>query len=122
VTKLVLWVDRFDDCAEFYRRLLDGRLQHASEEFVEVCSESSCVLLHRMPAEWSSEISSPPELREQNPMKPVFEVKSIDAARIAVSGLAGRIFAEAQEQTHGSSRYCDGFDPDGNIIQLSQGI
>lgn len=75
-----------------------------------------------MPAEWSSEISSPPELREQNPMKPVFEVKSIDAARIAVSGLAGRIFAEAQEQTHGSSRYCDGFDPDGNIIQLSQGI
>lgn len=122
MTKLVLWVDKFDECAEFYRRLLDGRLEHASAEFVEVCSESSSVLLHRVPAEWSSEISSPPVLRKQNPMKPVFEVRSIDAARVAVSGSDGLIFGEDREQTHGLIRYCDGFDPDGNVIQLSQAI
>lgn len=122
MTKLVLWVDKFDECAEFYRRLLDGRLEYASAEFVEVCGESGCVLLHRVPAEWSSEIASPPLLREQNPMKPVFKVRSIDAARAAVSDSDGLIFGEDREQTHGSSRYCDGFDPDGNVIQLSERI
>lgn len=120
MTKLVLWVDNFDECSEFYRRLLNGKLKHASDEFVEVCGESGCLLLHRVPTEWASDISNPPKVREDNPMKPVFEVVSIEDARVAVEGTGGKIFERETELTYGSVRYCDGFDPDGNIIQLSQ--
>jgi predicted enzyme related to lactoylglutathione lyase len=118
MTSLVLWADNFDETAEFYRLLLNARFENKSDDFVSIVSDANEVLLHRVPAEWASVISVPPVVREENPLKPCFEVASIDEARTAVAHTNGLVFASDREQAHGSKTYCDGFDPEGNVIQL----
>ncbi len=119
MTTIVLWADKFEESADFYRLLLNGEVHDASENFASIVGSGSRIQLHRVPAEWASEISNPPALREENPLKPVFEVASIADARAAVAGTAGCVFEPAKEQTYGSTIYCDGCDPDGNVIQVA---
>jgi len=119
MTTIVLWADKFDETAEFYRLLLDGEFLNASLDFVSIVASGNEVLLHRVPAEWASEISNPPVRREENPIKPVFEVESIEEARAAIAGTSGCLFDASKEQTYGAQSYCDGCDPDGNIIQVA---
>ncbi len=119
MTTIVLWADKFEESADFYRLLLNGEVHDASENFASIVGSGSRIQLHRVPAEWASEISNPPALREENPIKPVFEVSSIANARAAVAGTAGCVFEAAKEQTYGSTTYCDGCDPDGNVIQVA---
>ena len=118
MTTVVLWADRFDECRDFYRNLLGADLMHESPNFVDVRSHSAGVLLHRVPEEWASDTSQPAEPREENPIKPVFEVASIEDARASVSESAGRLFDSSTQQTYGQVTYCDGVDPDGNVIQV----
>ncbi len=118
MTTVVLWADRFDECRDFYRHLLGAHLMHESPTFVEVRSECAAVLLHRVPAEWASDTSKPAQTREDNPIKPVFEVASIEGARAALSHIAGRLFDPSTQQTYELMTYCDGVDPDGNVIQV----
>ena len=120
MTEVVIWADKFDESAEFYRLLLAGSLEHASEGFVEVCSANNCIKLHKVPAEWASEISNPPVIREDNPLKPIFVVDSIAKARAAVGETAGHVETADKEFRHGDSTYCNAVDPDGNVVQLSQ--
>ncbi len=117
MTKIVLWADKFDETAEFYRLLLDAEFKHASDGFVSIVGANNEVLLHAVPAQWVSDISVPPALRDESPLKPCFEVESITRARAAVSGTNGLILGADREQTHGEVIYCDGNDPEGNVIQ-----
>lgn len=120
MTTIVLWVDRFEECAEFYRVLLRGSIEDRSETFLNVVSSAGRVALHKVPAEWASEIESPPVLRETNPIKPVFMVNSIALVRDLIEQTEGRILEASKEFSHGDFTYCDGFDPDGNIIQACE--
>ena len=118
MTKIVLWADKFDETAEFYRLLLNAEFKHASDGFVSIVGARNEVLLHAVPAQWASEISVPPALRDESPLKPCFEVESIARAREAVSATNGLILDADREQTHGDMTYCDGNDPEGNVIQV----
>ena len=75
-------------------------------------------MLHAVPAQWASDIKVPPALRDESPLKPCFEVESIANARHAVRATNGLILGAEREQTHGTMTYCDGNDPEGNIIQV----
>lgn len=119
MTTIVLWADKFAETAEFYQRLLGAEQLDSSEEFVRIANQKHEILLHRVPAQWASEIQIPPKLREDNPLKPVFEVASIEIARKAVSETHGSVFDQSTEQTYSNRKYCDGFDPEGNIFQLT---
>ena len=118
MTTVVLWVDRFEECRNFYRSMLGASLEHESEGFVDIRTPNHAVLLHRIPDEWASDTSQPAEPRDENPIKPVFEVSSIEVARASLSGSAGRLFDPSTQQTYGLMTYCDGVDPDGNVIQV----
>jgi predicted enzyme related to lactoylglutathione lyase len=118
MTKIVLWADKFDETAEFYRLLLDAEFKHASDGFVSVVGQHNEVALHAVAAEWASDISVPPALRDESPLKPCFKVDSIARVRAAVSGTNGLILGADREQTHGDTVYCDGNDPEGNVIQV----
>ena len=120
MTQIVLWSDLFDESAEFYRALLEGEIRNASESFVEVCADNACVMLHRVPVEWVSEISNPPAVREENPIKPVFTVVSIANSRDSVAGGRGSVRPIDTEFVHGEWLFCDAIDPDGNVVQLRQ--
>ena len=118
MTTIVLWADTFEQTTEFYRKLLGASLQHASDEFVSIVASGNEVLLHRVPEQWATEIANPPKIREENPIKPCFEVDSIEDARLAVLGSHGWVLAAETEQAHGDKTYCDAVDPEGNVIQL----
>jgi hypothetical protein len=47
-------------------------------------------------------------------------VHSIDKARLAAGRTGGRIKSDVQE--HNNWSYADGNDPDGNIIQVREGL
>ncbi len=53
MTKIVLWADKFDETAEFYRLLLNAEFKHASDGFVSIVGERNEVLLHAVPAQWA---------------------------------------------------------------------
>lgn len=118
MTTIVLWADTFEQTTEFYRRVLGASLKHASDEFVSIVARGNEVLLHRVPQQWATVIANPPKIREENPIKPCFEVDSIEDARLAVLGTNGWVLDAETEQAHGDKTYCDAVDPEGNVIQL----
>jgi hypothetical protein len=73
-----------------------------------------------VPEQYREGISLPPRLREDAVIKPIFVVPSVNEARAAVAGLSGQVNSADTEQVYAQSRYCDGFDPEGNMFQVSE--
>lgn len=63
------------------------------------------------------ELTTPPVRREDTPVKLVFPVPSLAAARVAAAGLGGVVDPVEREWTFQASRVCDGHDPEGNVVQ-----
>ena len=61
------------------------------------------------------EIASPPVPREQEPVKLIFEVKDVEAARERLELLGVQTLRRPWQQ---SREACDAVDPEGNIFQL----
>ena len=87
-----------------------------TDGFASVSGNGNEVLIHLLPEAFRSE----PALGEDNPIKPVFEVVSLEKAKLAAGRTGGRIKPEISE--HGNWKYADGNDPDGNVIQVREGI
>jgi predicted enzyme related to lactoylglutathione lyase len=121
VTTVVLWAEQLEVSADFYAALLSAEKSDQSADFVRISSEENQILLHAVPSEYREGVSVPPTIREEAVMKPVYQVKSIASAREAVQALAGQVFASDREQSYGTAKYCDGFDPEGNVFQLAEG-
>ncbi len=63
-------------------------------------------------------IASPPARRENTAVKLVFVIDSLADARAAAAAAGGGLNAPDQEWDFQGARVCDGFDPEGNVIQL----
>ena len=113
----VLFVEGLTRSANFYAALLGGELSDQSATFVRVASDSSEVLIHKIPGTVPDETYAP---REEVAMKPVYFVASIDAARTAVANLGGCVYDASTVATYGNVNYCDAVDPEGNVIQLAE--
>ena len=116
MTTVVLWVSDLDRSVTFYSALFEDNSPYRTEGFASVSGFGNEVLLHLLPEEYRSE----PSLGEDNPIKPVFDVQSIDKARLAAGRSGGRIKSDINE--HNNWSYADGNDPDGNIIQVREGL
>jgi hypothetical protein len=66
------------------------------------------------------EVASPPVLRENTPIKLVFPVASLQAARAAAARLGGGLKPAEREWKFQTIRVCDGHDPEGNIVQFRE--
>lgn len=121
MTTVVLWAEELDTAANFYAALLTAELLDKSADFVRVSSEQNQILLHLVPEDYREGVAAPPVVREDSVIKPVYQVASIAAARAAVSGMAGQVLSVDREQSYGATRYCDGFDTEGNVFQLAEG-
>lgn len=113
----VLFVEDLARSANFYAALLSADLLEQSDTFVRVASDSSEVLIHKVPGSVPDETYVP---REEVAIKPVYFVGSIDAARAAVAHLGGRVYDASSVATYGNVHYCDAVDPEGNVIQLAE--
>jgi predicted enzyme related to lactoylglutathione lyase len=122
LTSIVLWVEDLPSAKTFYRELLNAQILDDSATFVRVASKSNEVLLHLVPEQYREGISSPVAVREEASIKPIFSVTSIESARHAVSELTGQVNDSDTEQTYGESRYCDGYDTEGNVFQVCESV
>ena len=97
----------------FYQALLGVAPAQQTEGWVEFRSGSSTLMLHSIPDPVAAEIvlSTPPEPREQTPIKLIFTVENLAAERVrwAAAGIG------LVERPWGS---CDGMDPEGNIFSI----
>jgi predicted enzyme related to lactoylglutathione lyase len=66
------------------------------------------------------DIATPPEPREDTPLKPVFGVEDIAHARQRAAELGGAMNAVEREWEFEGAKVCDGHDPEGNVFQLRQ--
>jgi catechol-2,3-dioxygenase len=122
MTSIVLWVENLEPAKQFYQNLLSASVHDESQTFVRVASGENEVLLHLVPEQYREGISSPPAIREEAVIKPVFAVRSINEARNAVANLSGQVNDATSEQIYANVRYCDGFDTEGNVIQVSEAV
>ncbi len=120
MTTIVLWVEDLKSATDFYCKLLAADAGDVSEEFTRVMSPQNEVLLHAVPEQFRSGLSTPLQVREDAVIKPVFAVASIEAARDSVIETAGVVFGIETENRYGATNYCDGFDTEGNVFQLAQ--
>ena len=116
MTTIVIWVSDLQRSVNFYSALFEAKHPYVTDGFASVSGNGNEVLIHLLPEEYRSE----PTLGEDNPIKPVFEVVSIENAKLAAGRSGGRIKSEISE--HGSRKYADGNDPDGNVIQVREGF
>jgi catechol 2,3-dioxygenase-like lactoylglutathione lyase family enzyme len=100
----------------FYRDGLGLRLipESRQEDWVELEAGGCSLALHAIPIGISKDIviASPPEARDDTPMKLVFETPDLEAARSHLLS-QGAVMHEPR-----SSGACDGLDPEGNVFQI----
>lgn len=113
MTTAVIWVADLKRSADFYQELFEAESYYLTDGFASVSGNGNEVLLHLLPEQYRLE----PSIGEENPIKPVFSVKSIEAAR-ASAAKHGCSF-KSESMTHGDVTYLDGKDPDGHVIQVA---
>ena len=104
---IVMWVSDLSKSVSFYSKLFAAKDCYLSDGFASVTAGSNEVLLHLLPEEYRSE----PSLGEMNPIKPIFEVASIEAHSAVLRGDVSH---------YGDWKYADLADPDGHIIQIRE--
>jgi catechol-2,3-dioxygenase len=122
LTSIVLWVEDLAIAKNFYQRLLSAEILDDSDTFVRVASKQNEVLLHLVPEQYREGITESPRVREDAVIKPIFVLPSISEARSAVALLSGQVNSADTQQVYAQSRYCDGFDPEGNVFQISETV
>lgn len=82
--------------------------------WVEFDAGGVSLALHDIPPRIAKQtvITTPPRAREETPIKLVFEVENLEAARRHLSAHGATMF---EPKTWGT---CDGLDPEGNVFQL----
>ena len=118
----VLFAKDLPRVAAFYRGLV-GMLQTVTESRLIVLeSESFQLVIHAIPKAVADrlDITTPPQRRVDLPTKLVFPVRSLAQARIDAVALGGQVDAPSGEFKARGFVACDGYDPEGNVVQFRE--
>jgi predicted enzyme related to lactoylglutathione lyase len=118
----IVYAKDIHQLARFYAAVADMEVMHEVDDHVVLESETCELVIVALPAAIASRIviATPPEKRESTAFKLVFPVPSLAAARAAAKLNGGEIYAPGKEWSFQGLRACDGFDPEGNVIQLRE--
>ncbi|MBG7620392.1 hypothetical protein I5R65_13030 [Herbaspirillum sp. AP02] len=108
--------------AAFYAQVLAVVPKHAHAEKVVIEAEDFLLVIHAIPpaAAATVDISAPPVLRENVPVKLFLPVRSLAQARLSTQQLGGGLKPPEAEWSGPDFRACDGFDPEGNVVQFRE--
>lgn len=118
----VVYAKNVKRIAGFYERVANLSLKRAAEDHVVLVSESFQLVVVQIPKHLaeSIETAEPPVRRTQNPIKLIFLVEDLAAARDVAKAESGALNAPNDEWIFEGNRVCDGHDPEGNVFQLRQ--
>lgn len=116
----VLYAKNPEQLAAFYAAVIGLPITNRQENFLVLGSPSAQLVIVRIPKRIADtiEISTPPTRREQTPIKLVFAVEDISAARVRAAELGGELNPPSREWEFEGAKVCDGHDPEGNVFQL----
>ncbi|HEX6738477.1 MAG TPA: VOC family protein [Vicinamibacteria bacterium] len=118
LARVIVFVKDLPRMASFYTEDLGLPVvqDRAPEGWVELAAGGIAVALHAIPAQIAAGIvvTDPPRPREETPLKLVFRVADVAAAR---ARLLGRGVIMRELRPWGA---CDGVDPEGNVFQIAQ--
>ncbi|NQE50503.1 hypothetical protein RB25_17510 [Herbaspirillum rubrisubalbicans] len=108
--------------AAFYAQVLAVVPKHAHAEKVVIEAEDFLLVIHAIAQDVATkvEISTPPVLRENVPVKLFLPVRSLKQARLSAQQLGGGMKPVEAEWSGPDFRACDGFDPEGNVVQFRE--
>jgi predicted enzyme related to lactoylglutathione lyase len=118
----VLFAKDLPRVAAFYRELV-GMTQTVTESRLIVLeSDTYQLVIHGIPKVIANriDITTPPLRRVDMPTKLVFPVTSLAAARTAAGALGGEVDAVSAQFSARNFTACDGFDPEGNVVQFRE--
>jgi len=120
--RMVLYAKDLASMREFYQGVFQLEVEQSELDHVVLGSSTLQLMIVQVPASIASSIhiADPPIRRIQTPVKPVFDVESISAARGTVRTLRGGIDPTESEWIFQGHRVCDGQDPEGNVVQFQQ--
>ena len=118
----VVYVIDVPRLTEFYATVAGLSVTSLERDHAILESGRFQLVIHAVPPNIAAsiEIACPPIRREDTPMKLVFVVPNISAARAAAIAHGGQIDPTEREWSFQSYRVCDGHDPEGNVIQLRE--
>jgi predicted enzyme related to lactoylglutathione lyase len=118
----VLYAKDVTRVATFYANVIGFSITHGEASHVILDSSTFQLVVHAIPAEITAEIeiATPPVRREDTPIKLSFPVARISAVRTAAAKYGGELNAKDREWEFRGRRICDGYDPEGNVIQVSE--
>ena len=118
----VLYAKDFRAVADFYAKVTGLKVRESNDEYVMLETAGYFLVVLQIPKRIADTIpiDTPPERREQTPVKLVFAVESLQKARAKAAAHGGTLNAQAHEWVFHGSRRCDGIDPEGNVIQFRE--
>lgn len=106
----------------FYQEILKMDVLHQRDDLVVLQSSDIQLLIHKIPDDIASgiTITTPPARREQCALKFFFTVESLAQARSEAASLGGEVYQETWQGPGFVA--CNAIDPEGNVMQLREGI
>lgn len=117
---VLIYAKNLGTLSRYYQELLDLRVVAADNQHRVAENDDIQLVLHAIPAQYADEISisSPPQPREEQAIKPFFTVASLEAAEVRAKQLGGFVFGPAWDGP--GFRVRNACDPEGNVIQLRE--
>lgn len=116
----MLYVKDLERMKRFYGEMLAAEPadQDSNGVFVAFKTGSIRFALHAIPPDIAKniEIEFPPTLREENPVKLIFEVKDVESERARLESLGIQTLRRPWQKP---GEACDVVDPEGNVFQIS---
>lgn len=120
----VIFAKNLAKLVSFYEQLVPMTVLHSYQDYTVLDSQTMQLVIHAIPPQFAEQldITEPPELRTNMPIKLCIPVASLATARATAANVGGQLYAPEQEWQAGSFRACDGYDPEGNIIQFRETV
>ena len=118
----VVYAKDMDRVAAFYSGVLGLETAGRDEGHVRLESPVFQLVVLRIPMRIAAgiQIAVPPVRREDAAVKLVFFVPSVAQARTSAEALGGLLNGADKEWHFNGWKVCDGFDPEGNVIQFRE--
>lgn len=122
ITGAVIFAKSMSSVARFYQAILGATVIHSGEDHIVLAAGPSQLVVHSIPKHIADGIiiQCPPELREDYPIKLFFLVSSLSTARKTALSLGGGLAPREKEWSSAGFRACDGWDPEGNVVQFRE--
>lgn len=114
----VVFVENVERAARFYKEVFALEQTHIERSHALLQRGECQIVIHAISGGGSEE--SALNVREDAANKLFFLVESIEQARHKAQELGGKIFDPKKEWSARGFTACDGYDPEGNVIQVRQ--